>query len=266
MVLTIHLKRFTAGGKKIGDTIKYPEQLNLSPYMSNVRPPCPPARTDPAQRAQSPSYRLFGVINHSGGGPHSGHYTANVKSAKGTWYHMNDDSVTASGAPPLNARSAYVLFYCREKGDTLAGVINGSANSVELTNGMSNGKKRGRESEGGATGEADTPSKKSFVGPQHLKSSLSSPRPPQIVTASKTSPLRHSNPFLPAPTSPSLGKTNPFLPPSPAPPYVSGSGTSEGGDRKSGLFKSKKGQLSQGGKGKIKLSMVGSLKPKMIRS
>ena len=37
MVLTIHLKRFTAAGRKIGDQIKYPEIFNLSPYMSDVR-------------------------------------------------------------------------------------------------------------------------------------------------------------------------------------------------------------------------------------
>lgn len=38
MVLTIHLKRFTASGKKIGDQIKYPELFNLAPYMSDVHP------------------------------------------------------------------------------------------------------------------------------------------------------------------------------------------------------------------------------------
>lgn len=37
MVLTIHLKRFTPSGRKIGDSIKYPELLQLGPYMSDVR-------------------------------------------------------------------------------------------------------------------------------------------------------------------------------------------------------------------------------------
>lgn len=36
MVLTVHFKRFTASGKKINDTVQYPERLQLGPYMSNV--------------------------------------------------------------------------------------------------------------------------------------------------------------------------------------------------------------------------------------
>lgn len=36
MVLSIHLKRFTAAGRKISDVISYQETLDLGPYMSNV--------------------------------------------------------------------------------------------------------------------------------------------------------------------------------------------------------------------------------------
>ncbi|SCV72777.1 BQ2448_4314 [Microbotryum intermedium] len=101
MVLMIHLKRFTATGRKIGDTIRYPDQLQLGNYMSD--------------RSTNPTYRLYGVINHSGGGPHSGHYTANVKAANGTWYDMNDEMISSMGSsPPLHRRQAYILAYCRE--------------------------------------------------------------------------------------------------------------------------------------------------------
>lgn len=36
MVLSIHLKRFTAAGRKISEVISYQETLDLGPYMSNV--------------------------------------------------------------------------------------------------------------------------------------------------------------------------------------------------------------------------------------
>ena len=42
LCLTIHLKRFTPSGRKIGDTIHYPETLKLGPYMSDVSPPQSP--------------------------------------------------------------------------------------------------------------------------------------------------------------------------------------------------------------------------------
>lgn len=38
MVLTVHLKRFTAAGRKISEPIGYPEVLDLKPYMSDVSP------------------------------------------------------------------------------------------------------------------------------------------------------------------------------------------------------------------------------------
>lgn len=38
LVLTIHLKRFTPTGRKVGGFIKYPEVLNLKGYMTDVRP------------------------------------------------------------------------------------------------------------------------------------------------------------------------------------------------------------------------------------
>ena len=37
LVLTIHLKRFTPTGRKVGGFIKYPEVLNLKGYMTDVR-------------------------------------------------------------------------------------------------------------------------------------------------------------------------------------------------------------------------------------
>jgi ubiquitin carboxyl-terminal hydrolase 36/42 len=103
LVLSIHLKRFSPLGKKIGHPVQYSERLALAPYMS--------------EESFGPTYALSGVISHAGGGPHSGHYYAHVRAPDGRWYEMNDDSVTRS-PPPLGLKSAYVLFYLREGAGT----------------------------------------------------------------------------------------------------------------------------------------------------
>jgi ubiquitin carboxyl-terminal hydrolase 36/42 len=96
-------------GRKIGHQIRYDEKLSLQPYMSDG--------------AFGPSYSLYGVISHAGGGPNSGHYYAHVKDGMGNWYEMNDESVTRTAGPPLSLKSAYVLFYLREKGQALESAI-----------------------------------------------------------------------------------------------------------------------------------------------
>lgn len=108
-VLTIHLKRFSPMGRKIGHQLRYDERLSLQPYMSDG--------------SFGPSYSLFGVISHAGGGPNSGHYYAHVKDGLGGWYEMNDESVTRIGGPPLSLKNAYVLFYLKDKGQALESAI-----------------------------------------------------------------------------------------------------------------------------------------------
>lgn len=103
-ILTIHMKRFTPFGRKIVNPVRYDEQLDLQPYMSDGQ--------------FGPTYRLFGVINHAGKGPNSGHYYAYVKSVKGRWYEMNDESVEPRHSG-MAERNAYILLYIRETGQTL---------------------------------------------------------------------------------------------------------------------------------------------------
>lgn len=223
MVLTIHLKRFTVTGRKINEAIAYPEILNLGPYMSDVRPllllsplcivmltlfhPPPlsqpkysPSPLPPSQRSPGPSYRLYGIVNHSGGGPHSGHYTANVKSPGGEWHSMNDSFVSPC-QPPLHAKNAYILFYCREKGQMLSDAINSGSARGAAGGGK---KKRPRESmDGGAGSVKGSPSAQSWKGipngiggspssshgpspakKQHLQNSKTGPRPPAVLASS----------------------------------------------------------------------------------
>ncbi|KAI0677336.1 hypothetical protein C8Q78DRAFT_1065906 [Trametes maxima] len=110
-VLTVHLKRFSPMGRKIAHPVAYPERLTLQPYMSEEK--------------FGLSYTLYGVISHAGGGPNSGHYYAHVKASNGSWYEMNDESVMRQGSAPTNMRSAYMLFYIREKGQALEAAVAG---------------------------------------------------------------------------------------------------------------------------------------------
>ncbi|KAH9948407.1 cysteine proteinase [Amylocystis lapponica] len=105
LVLTMHLKRFSPMGRKIGHLIKYDDHLSLQPIMSEGQ--------------HGPTYSLYGVISHAGGGPNSGHYYAHVKSANGQWYEMNDDLVTRQSGVPTSLKNAYMLFYIRDKGQAL---------------------------------------------------------------------------------------------------------------------------------------------------
>ncbi|CAE6465534.1 unnamed protein product [Rhizoctonia solani] len=95
--LAIHLKRFSPTGRKIVNPISYPEVLDLQKFMSEGQ--------------KGKRYVLNGVINHLGGGPNSGHYTAHVRGADGRWTAMDDELVTSCSGPPLNHKNAYVLFY-----------------------------------------------------------------------------------------------------------------------------------------------------------
>ncbi|KAI0638387.1 cysteine proteinase [Trametes polyzona] len=116
LVLTLHLKRFSPMGRKIPHQVNYQERLSLQPYMSDGK--------------HGPSYTLYGVISHAGGGPNSGHYYAHVKSRNGSWYEMNDEFVSKQNGPPTSMRNAYVLFYIREKGQALDAAIKGPATTA----------------------------------------------------------------------------------------------------------------------------------------
>ncbi|PWN26444.1 cysteine proteinase [Jaminaea rosea] len=118
-VLTVHLKRFTFTGAKIGRPIEFQEKLRLKGrWMSSGQ--------------DGPSYSLYAVVHHHGGGPHSGHYVAQVKSPAGKWCGMNDDMVSPSSRPGAASKSAYILFYVREggNGDSLAQAISTATTST----------------------------------------------------------------------------------------------------------------------------------------
>ncbi|NXU81283.1 UBP42 hydrolase, partial [Oreotrochilus melanogaster] len=100
-VLTVGLKRFEVfTGGKISKVVKYPEILDLGPYMSEAS-------------GEVQLYSLYAVLVHSGDNCHSGHYYCYTKASNGLWYKMDDSSVTPCGINIILQQEAYLLFYAR---------------------------------------------------------------------------------------------------------------------------------------------------------
>jgi ubiquitin carboxyl-terminal hydrolase 36/42 len=165
LVLTIHLKRFSPLGRKIGHHVDYDEHLSVQPYMSEDQ--------------FGPAYSLYGVICHAGGGPNSGHYYAFVKGGGDLWWEMNDESVTRIGSPPVGKKNAYMLFYIRKKGQSLESAVNSTRiprstphQRLNLVSGMK--KRKEREGDDQEENVEDTGIKvsKPFIGPLLPSSTL----------------------------------------------------------------------------------------------
>ncbi|KZV69874.1 cysteine proteinase [Peniophora sp. CONT] len=169
-VLTIHLKRFSPLGRKIGNQVDYDQHLLLDDVMSEK----PPAPLD---------YTLYGVICHAGGGPNSGHYYAFVKGGLGAWYEMNDESVSRS-RPATSLKSAYILFYIRNStrpngvlkrpiASAMATPKQTPVNTPDRQKGVVAAMGKKRKSPDSATPEPAA--KKPFIGPQRPAENTSTP-------------------------------------------------------------------------------------------
>jgi len=162
VALTIHLKRFSPLGRKIGHPVRYDERLSLAHVVSEGQ--------------YGPSYLLYGVISHAGSGPNSGHYYAHVKAPNDHWYEMNDDSVTRYHTPPTSMKNAYILFYMRDRGQALqAAVTSGSQRPPVSPHGVRNKLKKKRIPDMGTnTGEKRN---QPFIGPILPSSTIPEPVP-----------------------------------------------------------------------------------------
>jgi len=126
-----------------------------------------------SESTYGPTYSLYAIISHAGGGPNSGHYYAHIKDGTGHWHEMNDEAVTRHYNSPLSMKNAYVLFYVRDKGQALESAISLPARQpqerVIPKNGVvANMKKRKiieSEDENEDTGVAAPPSTP-FIGPR----------------------------------------------------------------------------------------------------
>ncbi|XP_034414049.1 ubiquitin carboxyl-terminal hydrolase 42 isoform X1 [Cyclopterus lumpus] len=108
-VLTFSLKRFANfSGGKITKDVKYPEFLDLRPFMSQ-------------SQGEPQVYGLYAVLVHSGFSCHAGHYFCYIKASNGQWYQMNDSSVSVSDIRSVLNQQAYVLFYIKSSDGKKAG-------------------------------------------------------------------------------------------------------------------------------------------------
>lgn len=99
-VLAFHLKRFV-GEQKDGRDIKYPDKLDLTPYMFG------------APDGTHTEYHLSGVVEHVGRSKERGHYVAHVKAGDGTWATKNDRYSDTISAEEAMDKQAYILLYSR---------------------------------------------------------------------------------------------------------------------------------------------------------
>jgi ubiquitin carboxyl-terminal hydrolase 36/42 len=120
-ILLINLKRFEFGknSHKLSHLIRYPEYLNVSPYMS-----------DESLNDQSLNYRLYAVLVHVGSSMHSGHYFSYVRSPNNRWYKADDTTMTQCDLTQvLTQHGAYILCYIKETSSSLNNMTNGSSSS-----------------------------------------------------------------------------------------------------------------------------------------
>ncbi|KAK9070289.1 hypothetical protein SSX86_010689 [Deinandra increscens subsp. villosa] len=102
-VLTIALKRFQSGKfGKLNKSVKFPEILNMAPYVSGTSD-------------KSPVYRLYGVVVHvdTMNSAFSGHYVCYVKNIKNRWFKIDDNVVKEVDIQRVFTKTAYMLLYAR---------------------------------------------------------------------------------------------------------------------------------------------------------
>ncbi|KAL6993193.1 ubiquitinyl hydrolase 1 [Sarracenia purpurea var. burkii] len=102
-ILTIVLKRFQSGNfGKLNKLIRFPEFLNMGPYMSGT---CD----------KYPTYSLYAVVVHLDvmNAAFSGHYVCYVKNFQGEWFRIDDSMVMPVGLERVLLEGAYMLLYAR---------------------------------------------------------------------------------------------------------------------------------------------------------
>ncbi|CAI0467826.1 unnamed protein product [Linum tenue] len=127
-ILTIALKRFQSGKfGKLNKSIRFPEILDLAPYMSGTSD-------------KSPIYRLYAVIVHLDvmNASFSGHYVCYVKNSQNRWFKIDDSTVTTVELERVLSKGAYMLLYARCSPQAPPGLIrNGTVLSPDVKNNKS---------------------------------------------------------------------------------------------------------------------------------
>ncbi|KAH9611223.1 hypothetical protein KSS87_018039 [Heliosperma pusillum] len=102
-ILTVALKRFQSGRfGKLNKSIRFPEILNLAPYMR-------------VGSDKAPIYRLYGAVVHldTMNASFTGHYVCYVRNAQNKWFKIDDSTVKPVDLDQVLNMGAYMLFYSR---------------------------------------------------------------------------------------------------------------------------------------------------------
>ncbi|ELU07196.1 hypothetical protein CAPTEDRAFT_18184 [Capitella teleta] len=122
LVACFHLKRFehsTGYHKKISTYVSFPEELDMTPFMSASRDNNNGYSHQVIQEAASGltsenKYSLYAVVNHRGTAD-TGHYTCFIRQHKSHWFRCEDHLITKASLDYEVLKSeGYLLFYHKQ--------------------------------------------------------------------------------------------------------------------------------------------------------
>lgn len=121
IVACFHLKRFehsTGYHKKISTYVSFPEELDMTPFMSSSRDSNGYYRHHSVQESTlslscKNKYSLFAVVNHSGT-IECGHYTCFIRQHKNQWFKCDDHLITKAMPQEVLNSEGYLLFYHKQ--------------------------------------------------------------------------------------------------------------------------------------------------------
>lgn len=121
IVACFHLKRFehsTGLHKKISTFVSFPEELDMTPFMSSSRNNTNGYRNQIVQESAKGlscdnKYSLFAVVNHMGT-IECGHYTCFIRQHKDQWFKCDDHLITKATLNEVLKSEGYLLFYHKQ--------------------------------------------------------------------------------------------------------------------------------------------------------
>ncbi|ESN98084.1 hypothetical protein HELRODRAFT_113992 [Helobdella robusta] len=135
LVACFHLKRFehsTGYHKKISTFVSFPEELDMTPFMSLTHKISTMTSSSTSASSSSPSksqsnaqnleysglstenkYSLYSVVNHRGTAD-SGHYTCFIRQHKDHWFRCEDNLITKASVDDVLNSEGYLLFYHKQ--------------------------------------------------------------------------------------------------------------------------------------------------------
>ncbi|XP_067671199.1 ubiquitin carboxyl-terminal hydrolase 22-like isoform X1 [Haliotis asinina] len=121
VVACFHLKRFehsTGYHKKISTFVSFPEELDMTPFMSSSRNNNNGYSNQIVQVSAKGlscenKYSLFSVVNHSGT-IETGHYTCYIRLHKDQWFKCEDHMITKASPEEVLNSEGYLLFYHKQ--------------------------------------------------------------------------------------------------------------------------------------------------------